>query len=79
MTIGIRFAKLPSMEFFCRHCDEWVVDEPYRVISEQDGVILLNMTVCRSCSREARALGLHSEAVLGDLSRAEGAAYLFHE
>ena len=54
------------MEFFCRHCDEIVVGQPYRVISEEDGVVLLNMTVCRSCYKEARALGLHSEAIQRD-------------
>jgi len=51
------------MMFFCRHCDELAVGEPYRVISEEDGVILLNMTVCRSCCEQAKALGLHSEPI----------------
>ena len=54
------------MEFFCRHCDEIVVGQPYRVISEEDGVVLLNMTVCRSCYKKARALGLHSEVIRRD-------------
>jgi hypothetical protein len=36
------------------------------VISEEDGVVLLNMTVCRSCYKKARALGLHSEAIRRD-------------
>jgi RNase P subunit RPR2 len=51
------------MKFFCRHCDEIVVGKAYRVVSEEDGVILLNMTVCRSCYKQARALGLYSEPI----------------
>ena len=51
------------MEFFCRHCDKTVVGQPYRVISEEDGVILLDMTVCASCDEQARALGLYSEPI----------------
>ena len=61
------------MEFFCRHCDEIAVGEPYRVMSEENGVILLNMTVCRSCCEQARALGLRSEAIRRD-RRARGPA-----
>lgn len=55
------------MKFFCRHCDKIVVGKPYRVISEEGGEILLDMTVCRSCYEQARALGLRSEAVSLDL------------
>ena len=51
------------MKFFCRHCDKIVAGKPYRVISEEDGVILLDMTVCRSCDKQARELGLYSEAI----------------
>jgi len=59
------FPLLPKsgMKFFCRHCDEEVVGHPYRVVSEEDGVILLNMTVCRGCYEQARALGLRSEPI----------------
>jgi hypothetical protein len=51
------------MESFCRHCDAIIVGRRYRVISEEDGVILLDMTVCHSCYKQARALGLYSEPV----------------
>ena len=51
------------MKFLCRHCDEEVVGRPYRVVSEEDGVILLNMTVCRGCYEQARSLGLRSEPI----------------
>lgn len=37
--------------------------QPYRVVSEEDGVILLDMTVCRLCYEQARALGLYSETI----------------
>ena len=63
MVVGISLAERTSMKFFCRHCDEIVVGQPYRVISDENGVILLDMTVCRSCDKQARALGLHSEAI----------------
>ena len=63
VEIGTSLAALRGMKFFCRHCDEIVVGKPYRVISEEDGVILLDMTVCRSCYEQARALGLSSEAL----------------
>ena len=62
-TDGITVAVHSAMKFFCRHCDAMVLGDPYRVTSEEDGVILLDMTVCRSCYNEARALGLHSEAI----------------
>ena len=51
------------MKFFCRHCEKIVEDKPYRVISEENGVILLDMMVCRPCYEQAKELGLHSEAI----------------
>jgi hypothetical protein len=51
------------MEFFCRHCDEIATGSRYRVFSEEDGVILLDMIVCRSCYEQARDLGLDGEEV----------------
>jgi hypothetical protein len=51
------------MDAICRHCDGIIVGRRYRVISEEDGVILLDMTVCHSCYQQARALGLYSEPV----------------
>ena len=69
LRLGIRLAQSMTMKFFCRHCDQTVLGEPYRVISEEDGVILLNMTVCHSCSEQARALGLRSDPVPLDLKQ----------
>mgnify|MGYP003575470150 CR=1 FL=1 len=60
---GITLAAPLIMKFFCRHCDAMVFGAPYRVISEEDGVVLLDMTVCRSCFIQARSLGLRSEAI----------------
>ena len=51
------------MEFVCRHCEEIAFGQPYRVISEQDGIVLLDMIVCRRCYEQAQDLGLHSEPV----------------
>ena len=46
------------MEFACRRCDQITKQKPYRVTTEDRGVVLLNMLVCPSCARLARSLGL---------------------
>ncbi len=51
------------MEFLCRHCDETVTGAMYRVFSEEGGIMLLDMIVCRSCYEEAKQLGLDAEEV----------------
>ena len=45
----------------CQHCGELIIGNSYRVTSEEDGIILLNMVVCSLCSMEAKRLGLHTE------------------
>jgi RNase P subunit RPR2 len=45
----------------CEHCDEKIQGTAYRVTSEEDGVVLLDMIVCHSCSIEARTLGLQTK------------------
>jgi hypothetical protein len=45
------------MEFVCRRCTHFT-KTPYRVTTEDGGVVLLNMLVCPSCARLARSLGL---------------------
>ena len=47
----------------CQHCGELIIGNSYRVTSEEDGIILLNMVVCSLCSMEAKRLGLHTEEV----------------
>jgi len=42
----------------CEHCGELYQGRAYRVRSEEDGILLLDMIVCYSCSIEARRLGL---------------------
>ena len=51
------------MTFVCRHCDEPIFGHPYRVTSEEDGVILLDMIVCATCAFEAKCLQLHTEII----------------
>ena len=46
------------MEFACRRCDQITKQKPYRVTTEDRGVVLLNMLVCPSCARLAKRLGL---------------------
>ena len=47
----------------CRHCDELITGSAYRVISEEEGVILLDMIVCDTCAAEAKCLQLHTEEI----------------
>ena len=51
------------MEFFCRHCEEVATGSMYRVLSVEDGIVLLDMVVCRSCYDQARQLGLNAEEI----------------
>jgi hypothetical protein len=46
------------MEFTCRRCNHSTKRKLYRVITEEAGVVLLNMVVCSSCARLAKRLGL---------------------
>jgi hypothetical protein len=46
------------MEFVCRRCNHITKQNPYRVTTEDAGVVLLNMLVCSSCARLAKRLGL---------------------
>jgi hypothetical protein len=46
------------MEFTCRRCNHITKQKLYRVITEEAGVVLLNMVVCSSCARLAKRLGL---------------------
>jgi RNase P subunit RPR2 len=61
------------MEFICQHCDEVVTGEKYRVISEENGLVFLNMVVCRSCQQQAKQLGLRAERITySERSRSRG-------
>jgi hypothetical protein len=46
------------MEFVCRRCNHTTKQNLFRVTTEDEGVVLLNMIVCSSCARLARRLGL---------------------
>ena len=46
------------MESTCRRCNHITKQKLYRVITEEAGVVLLNMVVCSSCARVAKRLGL---------------------
>jgi hypothetical protein len=47
----------------CRHCEETIIGDAYRVTSEHEGITLLDLIVCSPCSIEAQKLGLHTEQV----------------
>lgn len=59
------------MEFFCRHCDKVVTGSMYRVLSEEEGRVMLNMVVCRDCYDQARELGLDGEEIKLDQNSRE--------
>ena len=46
------------MAFICTHCERATNSEPFRVITEEAGIILLNMIVCAACAEQAKNLGL---------------------
>jgi hypothetical protein len=49
--------------FHCDRCAEYLTDNSYRVTSEADGSIVLDMIVCYRCCLQASELGLDSEAI----------------
>ena len=49
--------------YTCERCHEEFVGAPYRVVSEDDGVLLLDLTVCHRCYLEASQLGLDTQKV----------------
>jgi hypothetical protein len=51
------------MGWICQHCGAPFVDSPYRVKSEESGIVLLDIIVCHYCFIEAQKLGLHTEQV----------------
>jgi hypothetical protein len=60
-TFFAHFGGMNIMGPICEHCDEVYQGTAYRVTSEEDGVVLLDMIVCYSCSIEARRLGLQTK------------------
>jgi hypothetical protein len=54
-------AQVECMAWICQHCGAPFVDSPYRVRSEESGVVMLDIIVCHYCAVEAQRLGLHTE------------------
>ena len=52
------------MAWICEHCAAPCDSLPYRVRSEESGVVLLDMIVCYCCYIEAQQLGLSTEEIL---------------
>jgi hypothetical protein len=51
------------MGWICQHCEAPFVDTPYRVRSEESGIVLLDLIVCHRCYVQARELGLRTEKI----------------
>jgi hypothetical protein len=66
---GTPFAELFGMGRICQHCGAPFVDKPHRVISEEFGVVLLDLIVCPRCHVQAQKLGLRSEEIDNEIKR----------
>ena len=51
------------MDRICQHCGESIIGNAYRVMSEEQGITLLDMIVCSLCFMEAKRLRLHTEEI----------------
>jgi superfamily II helicase len=51
------------MDRICQHCGESIVGNTYRVLSEEQGITMLDMIVCSLCFMEAKRLHLHAEEI----------------
>jgi ribosome-binding protein aMBF1 (putative translation factor) len=51
------------MKRFCEHCGALIAGNVYRVTSEEEGIILLDMTVCSRCFVEAKRLHLQTKQI----------------
>ena len=60
---GILLAEFSCMVWICQHCGAPFVDSPYRVKSEESGVVFLDLIVCHGCYVQARELGLRTEEI----------------
>lgn len=54
---------MTANETVCQHCGGATTGKVYRVTSEEEGVVLLNMIVCRPCCLEARKLKLKTAEI----------------
>jgi hypothetical protein len=61
--LGLQSSKRAA-RIICDHCEGILFNKKaYRVWTEDDGVILLDMVVCYACKLEAQKLGLKTERV----------------
>jgi hypothetical protein len=65
-----------SFVYTCERCEECFAGKSYRVMSEDDGVRLLDMVVCYGCYLEASDLGLETAAVEPSLVALHQRAFL---
>jgi hypothetical protein len=70
--MACRLLGLLGMGWICQHCGAPFADPPYRVKSEDSGIVLLDLIVCRRCHMQAQELGLRTEAIKIQSSVAAG-------
>jgi hypothetical protein len=59
-----------AKDVLCGHCEGILFNKKtFRVWTQDDGVILLDMVVCYACKLEAQRLGLNTERVKGSATR----------
>jgi hypothetical protein len=62
--LGIHFEFAEGMKAtICEHCDELITGKAYRVTSTENGIVLLDMTVCDACAVEAKDLQLTTDEI----------------
>lgn len=66
---------LSSAMLYCDHCCQAFEGMPYRVKSEESGVVLLDMIVCYNCYAEARELGHHGGHLSASIALTEGSFF----
>ena len=52
------------MEYYCEHCHCYRNGDVYRVISDEFGLVRLDIIVCYECSLDARRLGLRADKLV---------------
>lgn len=52
---------MTGKQVMCDHCGGTLTGKVYLVTSEEEGVVILNMTVCEACCLEARKLKLTTQ------------------
>jgi hypothetical protein len=71
------FAHHARMEYYCEHCHRYRKGDAYRVISDEFGLVRLDIIVCYECYLDARRLGLRANKMAAPDAMTESAPALW--